>query len=144
MAGGSAGRVTETRLEAINGLNQKSIFQKKLPNTKATQNGVAAGNNCLRWGCVCVCVRERERKCVCAAYVCMFAARVCCGLHKHVNGNCLRACFILPFDYAALFLPTLFPPPTLHYFPVLSTSVSSLHSSQTAAAYFVPAGGGSF
>lgn len=72
-----AGRVTETRLEAINGLNQKSIFQKKLPNTKATQNGVAAGNNCLRWGCggVCVCVRERESVCVLLMCVCLL--RVC-------------------------------------------------------------------
>lgn len=88
--GAGQAEVTETRLEAINGLNQKSIFQKKLPNTKATQNGVAAGNNCLLWGCVC----EKERECVsvrvCVLRVCVFAARVCCGLHKHVNGNCLR------------------------------------------------------
>lgn len=74
--GAGQAEVTETRLEAINGLNQKSIFQKKLPNTKATQNGVAAGNNCLRWG---VCVRKKGSVCLCECVycVCVCLLRVC-------------------------------------------------------------------
>lgn len=107
-------RVARTRLEAINGLNQKNIFQKKAPAQKQLKKALPLVIT------------------VCGASVCV--CRVC------VQRVCAAACINMSTAAASAsdsfsHLPTLPPPQSFS---------SLLLFAQTAAAYFAPAGGGTF